>query len=89
MSINLHIETLVLNGIDVQEHQTQALNTALVLALKAKLQEQRVSQRSATTLLPFISNPYVKTHPIFINSSQSARDVGEKIGNAVYWGIRQ
>lgn len=89
MSINLHIETLVLNGIDVQAHQSQALNTALVLALKAKLQEQLVSQRSATTLLPFISNPYVKTHPISINSSQNASDVGEKIGNAVYWGIRQ
>ncbi|MGY8871586.1 MAG: hypothetical protein ACKVJE_14200 [Pseudomonadales bacterium] len=89
MSINLHIETLVLDGIDIQAHQTQALSTALIAALEAKLREQLPLQSSTETLLAFTSNPYVKPHPISINSSQNVSNVGEKIGDAVYWGIRK
>jgi hypothetical protein len=89
MSINVHIETLVLNGIDVQAHQTQELSTALTVALEAKLKELFSFQMSTQVLLPFTTNSYVKTHPVSINSSQSASDIGESIGNAVYWGIRQ
>ncbi|WP_028470007.1 hypothetical protein [Neptunomonas japonica] len=89
MSINLHIETLVLDGIDIQAHQTQTLSAALTAALETKLREQLPCQASTETLLPFTSNPYIKTYPISINRSQNASSIGERVGDAVYWGIRK
>ena len=85
MSINLQIDTLMLDGIDIQPHQTRELKEAVETVLK-----QHLAAQAGVSALRFQdSHQPVAAGFISINSSQSVTSVGEQIGNSVYWGIRK
>ncbi|WP_372740486.1 hypothetical protein [Neptunomonas sp.] len=96
MSINLHIDTLVLDGLDIQPHQVLALKEAVEAVLTHQLTLQNQADTSSQSLFAtafaasgILENQPVNAGQISINRSQSMEDLGQKIGNAVYWGIRK
>lgn len=88
MSIHLHIDTLVLDGLDIQPHQARALKEAVEAVLTHQLAQSQASDMSFVTSSTTERQP-VNAGQISINRSQSIETMGQKIGNAVYWGIRK
>lgn len=88
MSINLHIDTLVLDGLTVQPHQISELKEAIQAVLTHQLAQNQTSDTSFVTSSA-TGNQSVNAGNISINRSQSMENIGQKIGNAVYWGIRK
>lgn len=95
MSIHLHIDTLVLDGLDIQPHQAKVIKETVETVLAHQLMLQACNSSSTTSLATAFAasgsseNLPVNAGQISINRNHSAQAVGEKIGNAVYWGIRK
>ncbi len=83
MNVNLHIERLVLEGVDIQPQQRDALKAAVELALR----QQLVSQGVGSGMLPEASSASVRGGSVSIENSQGMESLGQQIGHAVYRGI--
>ncbi len=95
MSIQLHIGTLVIDGLDIQPHQAAALKEAVEAVLTHQLSQlNQADSLQASLTTAFTSTSAAESQPvnagsISISRHHSVANVGEQIGNAIYWGIRK
>ncbi len=84
MNINLHIERLILEGIDLQPEHKNALKAAVESVLGQQLSSQGVGSRMQIET----SRSSVNAGSIAIADSPNAEGLGQQIGHAVCGGIR-
>ncbi|HTZ40408.1 MAG TPA: hypothetical protein VMB77_09630 [Syntrophales bacterium] len=83
MNINLHIERLVLDGLNVGSGQGALVKAAVEVELSRLLTEGGLAPglQSGTSL------PNIRTNPIRISGDINPSALGERIAGAVYGGI--
>ncbi|WP_028580790.1 hypothetical protein [Desulfogranum japonicum] len=83
MNINLHIERLVLDGLELGPGQGAKVQAAVEAELSRLLQEGGIA--------PGIQNggelPSIRTKPLQVSSSTSPNTLGVQIAQSVYGGI--
>jgi len=82
MDINLHIEHLVLDGVNIAPNQNDLLKTSLVNELTRLLNNGGL----ATNLSEGIALDRVKTNSIQLNDGKPQR-LGQQIAKSVFGGI--
>ena len=83
MNINLHIERLVLDGVDTAPGQRHLLRAAVEAELTRLLSEGGLAQElSGGGALPRIASPAIQ-----LNGGNGPTPLGQKIAGAVYGGI--
>ena len=83
MKINLHIERLVLDGVDIESHQKNELKAAVEIELRQQLANQGIG----STIQSSYSRQSVRETPILIENICKPARLGQQIGNAVYRGL--
>jgi hypothetical protein len=84
MSINVHIERLVLDGLPIARHQAPLIQ----MAVEAELARLLVANGLTPTLRSVGgATPSVHAPGIEFNSNSSPAELGHKIARAVYGGI--
>lgn len=84
MSINVHIERLVLDGLPVARHQAPLIQTAV----EAELARLLVADGLAPTWQSVGgATPNVNAPGIQFTSDSSPAELGQKIARAVYGGL--
>jgi hypothetical protein len=84
MSINLHIERLVLDGLPIARHQAPLVQTAVEAELARLLVADGLAPalRSGGGATPSVDVPGIQ-----FTSDSSPAELGQKIARAVYGGI--
>ena len=83
MSVTLHIERLILEGVDVAHGQRHLLTSAVEAELARLLSEGGVAhQLAGGGALPRIAGPAIQ-----LRSGDGPAQLGERIAGAVYGGI--
>ena len=83
MSINVHIERLVLDGLPVARHQAPLIQTAV----EAELARLLIADGLAPALKSGGATPSVQAPGIQFTSDSSPAELGQQIARAVYGGI--
>ncbi|HXI26416.1 MAG TPA: hypothetical protein VNG71_21360 [Pyrinomonadaceae bacterium] len=83
MNIDLHIERLVLDGVDTAPGQRHLLRAAVETELTRLLLEGGLAQRlSGAGALPGVVSPAIQ-----LNADNDAAQLGQQIAGAVYGGL--
>ena len=83
MNINLHIESLVLDGVSMEPHQQARLKTAVASELGRLLASNGIAPNN-------LSENELRTvdgGSFTIGANRSPRELGKKIARAVYGGV--
>jgi len=83
MNINLHIERLVLDGLDIAPEQRPALQAAVEGELSRLLTERGLSP----SLAQGMAVPRLSTNAMQIASPSNPIELGQQIAQSVYGGI--
>jgi hypothetical protein len=83
MKINLHIERLVLDGIELEPHQRAGLKAAVEAELAGLLQQNGI----ASGLQDGASLQAVRAGSISVGEQNEPAQLGRQIGQAIYGGI--
>lgn len=83
MNINLHIERLVLDGLDIAPEQRPALQAAVEGELSRLLTERGLS----SDLAQGVAVPRLSARDMQIASASSPTELGQQIAQSVYGGI--
>jgi hypothetical protein len=82
MNINLHIERLILDGVNITPNQRQLLQTSVETELTRLLTEGRI----ASSLAQGTTLPRLSTSGIHITGNNPLQ-LGQQIAQSVYGGI--
>ncbi len=85
MSINLHIENLILDGIGLSAHRSKELKAAVEIAIKKKIRDQGIW----STLQLHHDHESIRGGSILVEKHCKSETLGQKIGNAVYQSIKK
>jgi hypothetical protein len=85
MKINLHIERLVLDGVDVEPHQRAGLKAAVEAELAGALARNGV----ASGLQDRGNVRAIRANSITVGEQNEPSRLGRQIGQAVYGGINR
>ena len=83
MNINLHIERLVLDGLDIAPERRQILQAAVEQELSRLLTERGLSPGLAQG----VAVPRLSASAMQLNSTSSPTELGQQIAQSVYGGI--
>lgn len=83
MNINLHIERLVLDGLDIAPEQRPILQAAVEVELSRLLTERGMSPN----LVQGVAVPRLSAKDIQTASANSPTELGQQIAHSVYGGI--
>ncbi|MFA6162542.1 MAG: hypothetical protein WC685_03825 [Methylobacter sp.] len=83
MNINLHIERLVLDGVNIAPGQKHLLQSIITTELTQLLTESGLS----SSLSEGINLPRVSTNDIQLTSGNKPIQLGQRIAQSVYGGI--
>ncbi len=83
MNINLHIERLVLDGINLAPNQRHLLQASVEAELTRLLSEGGLN----TQLNESLSTPHLQAPQISINPAMSSAHLGQQIAASVYQNI--
>ena len=83
MNINVHIDRLILDGIDVEPSQKKELKAAV----ETELRQQLVNLGIGSTMQSNINHQSVKGGSLSIENIPTSASLGQQIGNAVYKGV--
>jgi hypothetical protein len=83
MNINLHIERLVLDGLDIAPEQRPLLHAAVADELSRLLTETGLSP----SLTQGIAVPRLSVQDIQMKSANNPMQLGQQIAQSVYGGI--
>lgn len=83
MNINLHIERLVLDGLEIAPEQRPALQAAVEGELSRLLSERGLSPNLAQG----IAVPSLSARDMHISRTSSPTELGQQIAQSVYGGI--
>jgi hypothetical protein len=83
MNINLHIERLVLDGLDIGPGQADRVKAATEAELSRLLSEGGLASSFQVTS----AVPNVRADPIQVSSDTKPASLGRRISRAVYGGI--
>ncbi|MEK9141330.1 MAG: hypothetical protein AAB308_09780 [Nitrospirota bacterium] len=83
MNINLHIERLVLDGVNIAPEQRPALQAAVEGELSRLLTEGGVS----SSLVQGVAVPRLSAHDMQLTRTSSPIELGQQIAQSVYGGI--
>lgn len=84
MNINLHIESLVLDGISVEPHRRTELKSAVETQLGNLLLSNGIDSGLQSN-----NNPRAVSRGLIILKDTKSINLGQQIGNAVYRGIKK
>ena len=83
MNVNLHIERLILHGVDIHSSQRHLLQASVQTELARLLMEGGLaSQLASGGALPQVASPAIQ-----LNSGHGPTELGRQIAGAVYGGI--
>lgn len=85
MNINLHIERLVLDGIELERGQESLLQAAVETELARMLSAEGLS----THLMSGGAMPRLQAGDIRLSAGGNSHQLGQQIARAVYGGIGQ
>lgn len=83
MSINLHIERLILEGLPL----TRAQSPLVQAAVEAELSRLLSAGGLHSTLQSGIAVPSVRADAMSLNAGSTPKQIGQQIARAVYGGI--
>lgn len=83
MNINLHIERLVLNGLDIGPGQGANVKKAV----EAELSRLLVEGGLASALQAGVALPRINVDPVRVNKGTDPSCLGQQIARSVYGGI--
>lgn len=84
MNINLHIERLVLDGVSLQPHQRADLKAVVEAELKQQLESHGIGSMMQTNH----NHRSLRGAEISLENIHKPKSLGQRIGYAVYRGIR-
>lgn len=83
MNINLHIERLVLDGLQIGPGQGVKVKAAVEAELSRLLQEGGLSSSLQGGNAP----PRIRTNPMQVNGNEYPKNLGAQIARSLYGGI--
>lgn len=83
MSINLHIEHLIIDGIDIKPHQINKLK----LAIESMLKQQLLTPGASSAVKSHHNHKSVRGGSIIVGKNFKPVGLGQQISKAVYRGI--
>jgi len=83
MNIQLNIERLILDGIDLQQHQGPLLKASVEAELTRLLSTGGISP----SLAAGVAVPRIAVEPMQLNATNNATQLGRQIAQSVYGGI--
>ncbi|WP_404361092.1 hypothetical protein [Methylotuvimicrobium sp. KM1] len=83
MNINLHIERLILDGIDITPGQRHLLQASLTTELTRMLAEGGL----APNLAQGVASPQATASDVQLNDANNPAQLGRQIAQSVYGGI--
>lgn len=83
MNINVHIDRLILDGIDVEPSQKKELK----VAVETELSQQLVNLGIGSTMQSNNNHQSVEGGSFSIENVRRPTRLGQQIGNAVYKGV--
>ena len=82
MTINLHIDRILLDGIDLSQQQLPELQVAIESELVRLLETKGIAHSGG-------SRPHIISNPIQLPNAPQPAQLGQQIATAAYEGIHQ